>query len=359
MERKSAVSIPLQAAATSAISGLNPVTNAGFFGDGTQWYAVDLTSGNRLYAVSQLTAGGGDICQMNGVAANRATNQVFIAGQCALGGNILAVFDGSSGALLTSVNVDAIAVNVGRLAVNPNTNKVYLEATVLTPNGLTVTGPSVEVFDGATFSHKASIANRKGPFAVNTVTNIVYAAMTDAGAAAIDGMRLPEQSSTFGSTQVVSALEVDEVANNVYLASDRSLLKFCCTPLVPVFQVAATVSVFHQAPATYQVSGVVADGGGVPLAGITVTVAGPGVRQGPPSAIGSTRLSRLRFVPGTYTVTPSNPAYQFSPPSETLTLGNIDQTFPTFAANPVFQVTGVVLTQAGLALAGVTISAMG
>jgi hypothetical protein len=353
---KNAVSIPLQAAAISAIS-VNPVTNTGFFADGTQWYAVDLTTGNRLYAVSQLTGGGGDTCQMNGVAANRATNRVFIAGQCALAGNMLAVFDAVSGVLLSSVNVGAIAVNVGRLAVNPNTNKVYLEATVPTPNGLTAAGPSVEVFDGATLSHMASIANRKGPFAVNTVTNMVYAGIADAGAAAIDGMA-PEQNSIFGSTQVVSALAVDEVANNVYLASDSSLLGFCCTPTVPVFgAAAATISVFHQDPATYLVSGVVADGGGVPLAGITVTVAGQGLSVS--QVTGPNGIFAARFVPGVYTITPSNPAYQFSPPLETITLGSIDQTFPTFTAIPVFHVTGVVLTQAGAAVAGVTISASG
>jgi len=359
---RNAVTLPLQAAATSAIS-VNPVTNVGFFADGFQWYAVDLTSGNRLYSVSQLSAAGNDTCQMNGVAANRATSQVFIAGHCTLGGNMLAAFDGASGALLTSVNVDAIVVNAGRLAVNPNTNTLYLEATVPTPNGgavgapVTATGPSVEVFDGATLSHKTSIVNRKGPFAVNTVTNMVYAAMTDAGAAAIDGLA-PEQSSTFGSSQVVSALAVDEVANNVYLASDSSLLGFCCTPTVPVFQAAAaTINVFHQDPATYLVSGLVADAGGVPLAGITVTVAGQGASVS--QVTGPNGIFAARFVPGTYRVTPSNPAYQFSPPSETITLGSIDQTFPTFTAIPVFHVTGVVLTQAGTAVAGVTISATG
>jgi len=353
---KNAVTIPLQAAATSAIS-VNPVTNTGFFADGAQWYAVDLTSGNRLYMVSQLTAVAGDSCQMNGVAANRVTNQVFVAGQCAVGGNTLAVFDGVSGALLTSVNVDAIAVSVGRLAVNPNTNRIYLEATVLTPKSLTATGPSVEVFDGATFSHTASIANRTGPFAVNTVTNMVYAATTYAGAAAIDGLA-PEQSSFFGGTLVVTALAVDEVANNVYLASDSTLFGFCCTPNVPVFGVAAaTINVFHQDPATYTVSGVVADAGGVPLSGIIITVAGQGASVS--QVTGTNGIFAARFVPGTYTVTPSNAAYQFSPPSETISLGSIDQTFPTFTATPVFHVTGIVLTQAGAGVAGVTISATG
>jgi hypothetical protein len=353
---RNAVTIPLQAAATSAIS-VNPVTNAGFFADGPQWYAVDLTTGNRLYSVSQLTAAGNDTCQMNGVTANRATNRIFVAGHCTVGGNTLAVFDGAVGALVASINVDAIIVNAGRLAVNPNTNTVYLEATVLTPNGFTATGPSVEVFDGATLSHKTSIANRKGPFAVNTVTNMVYAAITNAGAAAIDGLA-PEQSSTFGSSQVVSALAVDEVSNNVYLASDSAYVGFCCTPSMPVFQAAAaTISVFHQDPATYLVSGVVADGAGVPVAGITVTVAGQGVSVS--QVTGPNGLFAARFVPGVYTVTPSNPAYQLSPLSQTITLGSIDQTFPTFTAIPVFHINGVVLTQAGLAVQGITISATG
>ncbi len=353
---KNAVTIPLQAAATSAIS-VNPITNAGYFADGNQWDAVDLTSGNRLYAVSQLKAGASDTCQMTGVSANRATNQVFVAGQCAAGGNTLAAFDGAGGSLLASVNLDAIAVNIGRLIVNPNTNTVYVETTVPTPGGLTPTGPSVEVFDGATFNHKASIPDRKGPFAVNTVTNMVYAAISGAGAAAIDGLA-PGQTSTFGTTQVVSALAVDEAANYVYFASDSTLLGFAGTPLAPVFAVASsTINVFHQDPATYLVSGVVNDTAGVPLAGVTVTVAGQGVSVS--QVTGANGIFAARFVPGTYTVTPGNPAYKFSPPAETITLGSIDQTFPAFTAIPIFHVTGVVLTPAGTPVAGVTISATG
>jgi hypothetical protein len=58
-------------------------------------------------------------------------------------------------------------------------------------------------------------------------------------------------------------------------------------------------------------------------------------------------------------VTPSNPAFQFSPVSQTITLGQIDETVPAFIATPVFHITGNVLTVTGTPVAGVTISATG
>ena len=344
---------PLQAAATGAIS-VDPVTNTGYFADNNKWFAVDLSTGSRLYAISDLTTSGTDTCQMTGISVNRISNQIFAAGKCAAGGNTLAVFDGTSHALIASTNVDAIMQTIGRLIVNPNTNRVYVEAT--NPAPLAMMASSVEVFDGTTFTHINSVAERKGPFAVNTVTNMVYAATTTAGAAAIDGMA-PEQASFFSGTLAVSALAVDEVNNLVYVGSDSTLLGFCCTPTIGVYQISAgTITAFRQDPATYLVQGLVTSAG-VAQAGITITVSGAG--GGFTQTTGANGSFAGRLAPGVYTVTVSNPAFQFSPVSQTITLGQIDQTVPTFIATPIFHITGVVQTQGGAAVASVTISATG
>lgn len=352
-ETSDSIKMPLQASATSAVA-VNPANDVGYFADGNQWFAVDLNTGSRLYAVSDLTSLGTDTCQMTGISANKLNGQVFVAGKCAAAGNTLAVFDGTTGDRVASTNVDAIMQTIGRLIVNPNTARVYVEAT--NPAPLSIMQSSVEVFDGTTLAHINSIADRKGPFAVNTVTNMVYAATSVAGAAAIDGLA-PEQQSFFSGTLLVSGLAVDESTNNVLIASYNNYLGECCTPAVPVYQVAAgTLTVFRQDPATYLVQGLVTTAG-VPQTGITITVSGP---NGSFSQVtGANGIFAGRLVPGTYTVTASSPAFAFSPPSQTVTLGQIDQTLPTFLATPIFHITGSVLTQAGAAASGVTISATG
>jgi hypothetical protein len=124
-----------------------------------------------------------------------------------------------------------------------------------------------------------------------------------------------------------------------------------------VFRPAAgTVSIFHQDPATYLLQGLVTTAA-VPQTGITFTVTGPG---GSFTQVTSTNgIFAGRLVPGTYTVTPSSPAFEFSPASQTIVLGQVDQTVPTFLATPIFHMTGSILTAAGAPVAGVAISATG
>ncbi len=349
-----AVARPLQGAATGAIS-VNPATNIGYFIDINLWFAVDLTGGTRLYAVSDLTAAGTDRCQMSGISVNKKNNQVFVVGNCAAGGNTLAVFNGASGARIASVNIDAIIEKTGRLIVNPNTNRVYVEAssapTAAQPNGAT----SVEFFDGNTLTHTNSIAGRTGPFAVNSVTNMVYAGNSVAGVAAIDGLA-PEQSSFFGSTWQASGIAVDEVSNLVYMTTYESLLGFGPNAIPVYGKVPGTLIGFRQDPATYAVVGQIVSGG-VGQAGITATITGANFAWS--FVTGSNGIFTTRVVPGTYTVTLSNPAFQYSPASLTFTVGQIDLSLPAFNATPIFHITGTVLTQPGAPVSGVTINATG
>jgi len=349
------ITTALQAAATTQIS-VNPNTNVGYFVDGNQWVAVDLASGSRLYAVTDISPTGTDTCQMTGISVNKLTNQVWVAGKCTAFGNVVAQFDGSSGRLLDSQNADNYIQTIGRLIVNPNTNRIYVEAQNAAP--LSILTYNVVVFD-ATFGeaqYLTTISGRMGPFAVNTVTNMVYAAGSSGGVAAIDGLA-PEQASFFAPLQLASALAVDETNNNLYVTSYIAFLGTCCDPLIPVFAPAAgTVSIFHQDPATYLLQGLVTTAT-IPQTGITFTVTGDG---GSFTQVTSTNgIFAGRLVPGTYTVTPSNPGFEFSPASQTIVLGQIDQTVPTFFATPIFHITGSVLTAAGAPVAGVTLSATG
>jgi hypothetical protein len=135
------------------------------------------------------------------------------------------------------------------------------------------------------------------------------------------------------------------------------LLGFCCTPSRPVFAPGTgTVQIYHQDPATYLVHGLLASAG-LPQTGITVTVTGP--NGGFTQVTGSNGIFSARLVPGIYTVTPSNPAFVFSPPSVTITLGQIDQSLGTIIATPLFHITGAVLTLADSPVAGVTVNATG
>jgi DNA-binding beta-propeller fold protein YncE len=342
---------PLQGAATAAIS-VNPATNIGYFIDTNLWFAVDLTGGTRLYSVSDLTAAGTDRCQMSGISVNKQNNQVFVAGNCAAGGNTLAVFDGSIGARIASVNVDAIIVKIGRLIVNPNTNIVYVEATNAAAG---LSGATVEFFDGNTLAHTNSVAERSGPFAVNTVTNMVYSANSIAGVAAIDGMA-PEQTSFFGSTWQASGIAVDEVSNLVYMTTYNTFLGYGPNTTPVYGKTSGTLIGFHQDPATYAVVGQIFSGG-VGQTGITATITGTNFTWS--FVTGSNGIFTTRVAPGTYTVTLSNPAFEYSPASLTFTVGQIDLHLPVFNATPIFHVTGTILTQAGAPVSGVTINATG
>ncbi|HEY2015498.1 MAG TPA: hypothetical protein VGH38_18460, partial [Bryobacteraceae bacterium] len=92
-EASGGIQIPLQGAVTSALD-VNAATNVAFLADGNQWIATDLSTGSRLYAVTSLSTSASDTCQMSGISVSKSTNQVFVAGKCAAGGNTIAVFEG-------------------------------------------------------------------------------------------------------------------------------------------------------------------------------------------------------------------------------------------------------------------------
>lgn len=344
--------IPLAAAAAAGIA-VNPKTNIAYFADGTQWYAVDAATGSRLYSVSDLTAAGTDTCAMTGIGVNTAVNQIVVAGNCTAGGKTLAIFDGASQALVASLNIDAAVTRVGRLIVNPNTSKIYLEAATTA----SFPYPTVEVFDAGTLVHLRSIFGAMGPFALNSVTNTVYGASAGGGSFALDGL-LEGQSGSFGSPLMVSAIAVDETTNQIYIAGNTNGPAVnLTTGAIDLGQITRPVMIVaHQDAPNYLVQGLVLSAG-LPQTGITVTITGPGVNVTQVTSTNGIFATRLPV--GTFTVTLSNQAFAFSPASQTFTVSNIDLTLPTFTATAVFHILGVVNTQAGAGLPGITVMATG
>ncbi len=347
----STVGIPLAAAATADVA-VNKQTNLAYFADGNQWYAVDVVSGSRLYGVSDLTAAGTDTCAMTGIGVNPAVNQILVAGTCTAGGKTLALFDGATRQRVMSVNLDSSVTKVGRLIVNPATSKLYLEA------GTTASFPypSVEVFDAGTLAHLNSIFGAMGPFALNTVTNVVYGASAVGGSYALEGT-LEGQFGSFGGPLMVSGIAVDETTNQIYITGNSNGPAVnLTTGEIRGSATRPVMIVAQQNAPNYLVQGLVLSAG-LPQAGITVTITGPGVNV--TQVTGTNGIFATRLPVGAFTATLSNAAFAFSPASQTFTVSNIDLTLPTFTAIPVFHILGAVSTQSGAVAPGITITATG
>jgi Carboxypeptidase regulatory-like domain len=149
---------------------------------------------------------------------------------------------------------------------------------------------------------------------------------------------------------------VDEVSNLLYMTTYNNLLGYGPNGVPAFGKIPGTLIGFHQDPATYAVVGQVFSAG-VAQTGITATITGTNFSWS--FVTGSNGIFATRVVPGTYTVTLSNPAFQFSPATLTFTVGEIDLSLPAFNATPIFHITGTVLTQAGTPVSGVTINATG
>jgi hypothetical protein len=140
-----------------------------------------------------------------------------------------------------------------------------------------------------------------------------------------------------------SAIAVDEVSNLLYMTTYNNLLGYGPNGVPAFGKIPGTLIGFHQDPATYAVVGQVFSAG-VAQTGITATITGTNFSWS--FVTGSNGIFATRVVPGTYTVTLSNPAFQFSPATLTFTVGEIDLSLPAFNATPIFHIAGTVLTQA-------------
>ncbi len=346
---------PLEAAATSPVA-VNPVTNIAYFANGTQWYAVDLSTGSRTFTGADLSGTGADVCQITGIGVNAATNQIFVAGKCQVNGQTLALFDGATNSLLQQVSLGAFITagsnfGFGNLGVNTRTNKVYVENIRLLNFGGSVNfeDPAIEVFDGAALAHLATIKGPRGQMAIDTATDVVYAC--GGYCMAIDG-RTDTSLSTFGTPGAQqSAVAVNESTNTVYIASTRP------DPHLPGGSPAGFVDVFRGVPPSVSVSGSILSSAGTGIAGITVAIAGPIVTTVTTDATGLFTVPRL--TPGTYTITPKSTSFVFQPAVRTLTVADASLTDVTFTAVPSFSISGQIVDAAGAGLPGITVVSQG
>src|SRR3989454_176410 len=163
--------------------GVNPSTNkiyvanhGGFGGQGGAVYVID---GATNSVTGTIPVGGG----IQGIGVNPNTNKIYVTSNgfsspsyrfsCS---STVSVIDGATNSITSTIPVGTCP---GAVAVNPNTNKIY----VIDDNGL-------QVIDGATNSVTSTIQVGNGPIGVdaNPTTNKIYVANSNGNTVSvIDG----------------------------------------------------------------------------------------------------------------------------------------------------------------------------
>ena len=108
-----------------------------------------------------------------GLAANPVTHRVYVSGGAGFGGNNVAIVDGTSNSLVTTVSAGAVP---GQIAINKKTNKIFVANT-----GAGSVDNSVTVINGATDSVDTIFQNTNTnngdavtSVAVDEATNTIY-----------------------------------------------------------------------------------------------------------------------------------------------------------------------------------------
>ena len=159
-----------------------------------------------------------------------------------------------------------------------------------------------------------------------------YSAVTDAtGAYAITGLI----AGSYTLTAAKANYRFAPSSRNVTLPPDATGQDFVGTPL-------------------YSISGHVADAGGTPIPGVTVSA--PGGYSAVTDATGAYAITRL--IAGSYTLTAAKANYRFAPASRNVTLPP-DATGQDFVGTPLYSISGHVADAGGTPIPGVTVSAPG
>lgn len=252
----------------------------------------------------------------NNVAVNAATNRVYVSSSAT---SSVSVIDGATNRVAATFSAGTRPTGI---AVNERTNRVYVSSSG---------DASVRVFNGATNGPVAKIALVKTPgaIAVNANTNRIYVA-NESQLSVLDGasnrvlanVRAGFTQSGSINFPLVTGVDVNPTTNRVYFsvtasvnASSASLLRVLdgatnriigtvavpfprdvavnrATGLIYVVSGEAGVQVIYDPPAPFSVSGQVTDGGGRPVAGISVAIT-----SGP---FGSLPISVLTDAAGKY-----------------------------------------------------------
>ena len=193
----------------------NPVTKKIYAAN----QGTTITPGTTLTVIDTGTWKANDIPIGNNpglVAVNPLTNKVYVGNN---GDQNIAVLDGSTNNITTTINVLAAAI-----AINPVTNKVY------------AAGRGVTVIDGTTDTVEQTILELVGGFqsvAVNPMTNIIYAANTDISSLTVINGATNQVTATvqllmdFGNRTTMvrpSLLAVNSVTNKVYIGLEQGVM---------------------------------------------------------------------------------------------------------------------------------------
>jgi DNA-binding beta-propeller fold protein YncE len=355
----------------------DPVTDNVYAADGLNWFA----SNNAKF----LFAGGGGC---NAVANNPATERVYVS----CGGNVL-VYDGI---VLSKASVKVPTPALGRaslsgritgLAVNPNTNRVYVVGGT-SPN-------SLDVLDASTYQVLASIAGLPDqstdalvagymglplprPIAINTATNTIFVVNSVSSTiSVIDGntntvkgtINIPVPAGAVSSQTVPPFTQLSDIKpGNTYYDSSTATVNTLggaiaiavneASNQLYVASVNGTVSVFALdaplAPPAYSVNGVIRDPQGAPVAGITVNAVGAAAT----AVTDATGMFVLTGLPaGVYAVAPTSAAFAFSPASQNVSVTSGNAGGLVFQANPPIVPASYTLNPWTMIGAGVTTTA--
>lgn len=151
-------------------------------------------------AASTVTVGGNP----SAIAINPLTNKIYVE----ISGDNVAVIDGATNSFTT---LDA--GSVGAIALNPVTNKIYISngpfSGILSPQ-------QVSMVDGSTNAATVIAPGTAGPIAVNPVTNKVYVSTTN-GVTVIDGAT--NAATTIAGEGTAGPIAVNPVTNKIYVAN--------------------------------------------------------------------------------------------------------------------------------------------
>lgn len=357
---------------------VNPATNRAYFLDQSKWYVVDLATGSRIFTGNDFSGGSvPNVCQFSGMAVDTQADRYYVVGQCppsANGSFTLGVFDGNTNAPIQSTLLDNFTTGSGggwgKVAVNPNTKRLYLELLQVSLDPVTVTSVTktmVLTYDGVSLARIGAPVTASGgpmpvsfPLAINTKTNRVYATVSSSTSSASSTaspqlVMLDGGVDAFGRTDVVigtipmqvRAIGINESTGLVYVASDTLLAL-----AGGVLQHQPGLNVFQEPPVPpmFTLSGTVTSGG-VGLPAIRIAISSSTTLGTTVTTDASGAYSLAGLVAGTYTVKPITPNFAFTPFSQTITIGTANVPGVNFTAVPAYHISGFVLDGNGNGIA--------
>ena len=267
---------------------VNNVTNIEYNTDGSTLTATDLATGTKTFTATDFGTGT-DTCTFTDIAVNQALNQFVVSGNCQAAGPTLAVYDGATNTIVNKISVGASFASIDSVAVNPATNKIY---TAMTGLGITA-AKTLEIYDGATLTHIASLQNTEGPLAVMSGRNLIFTQISSTvGAEEVDGNTNLPLSPMFDFMPITS-FAVDNANNTVYVGNfSNNILDKSIQPDLGFVQIFKEIT---------KISGQLTDSTGQGIAGVSVSISG-----GPTTATVTTDANgNYTFpdvFPGSYTV---------------------------------------------------------